>query len=473
MLALASTLINQNQFLLHKNPNLNLFTKRNPKSLSIRLSSRLKEPERSPNSEEREEELLRSSISFPVIKARKRVVLVRHGQSTWNEEGRIQGSSNFSVLTKKGEAQAKTSREMLANDAFNVCFASPLNRSKRTAEIIWGTRDDEMIFESGLREIDLYSFQGLLKNEGEKKFGAAFQQWKYDASNFNIDGHYPVKELWSRARNCWTKILAHEGKSILVVAHNAVNQSLVASAMGLGPEYFRLLLQSNCGVSVLDFIPRVEEGTPHICLNRLNQTPSSPIAALNSESRKSYKRIILVCDVSTENNIKVQEAGDCLGAESAPQNVEMKQMPNLQVEYMLSQLNKARNYNLVSINFFYQTKGATDYSQLQPGWLNGVDDEITTQLWTQSEKAWNSILDDLSDEPTSEKNVVVVGHPALHIALLVHCLNLKKELLGSFHLDGGSVSVIDFPNGPAGRGVIRCVNYTAHLGRWAIPVTIN
>ncbi|KAF6165859.1 hypothetical protein GIB67_012756 [Kingdonia uniflora] len=80
--------------------------------------------------------------------------------------------------------------------------------------------------------------------------------------------------------------------------------SLVASAMGLGPEYFRLLLQSNCGVSILDFIPRVEEGTPHICLNRLNQTPSSPITTLNSESRKSYKRIILVCDVSTGNNIK-------------------------------------------------------------------------------------------------------------------------------------------------------------------------
>ncbi|KAF6134184.1 hypothetical protein GIB67_013581 [Kingdonia uniflora] len=51
-------------------------------------------------------------------------------------------------------------------------------------------------------------------------------------------------------------------------------------------------------------------------------------------------------------------------------------------------------------------------------------------------------------------NVVVIGHPALHMALIVHYLNLKKEQLGSFHLDDGSVSVIDFPNWPAGRGVI-------------------
>lgn len=42
---------------------------------------------------------------------------------------------------------------------------------------------------------------------------------------------------------------------------------------GLGTEYFRILLQSNCGVSVLDFAPRVDggDGSPYICLNRLNQ----------------------------------------------------------------------------------------------------------------------------------------------------------------------------------------------------------
>lgn len=64
----------------------------------------------------------RGSAKFPAIKAAKRVVLVRHGQSTWNAEGRIQGSSDFAVLTKKGEAQAETSRQMLIDDSFDVCF---------------------------------------------------------------------------------------------------------------------------------------------------------------------------------------------------------------------------------------------------------------------------------------------------------------------------------------------------------------
>lgn len=56
------------------------------------------------------------------LREAKRVVLVRHGQSTWNEEGRIQGSSDFSILTSKGESQAETSRQMLLSDSFDVCF---------------------------------------------------------------------------------------------------------------------------------------------------------------------------------------------------------------------------------------------------------------------------------------------------------------------------------------------------------------
>ncbi|GKB68835.1 probable 2-carboxy-D-arabinitol-1-phosphatase [Tanacetum coccineum] len=67
------------------------------------------------------------TVSFPPLKVAKRVVLVRHGQSTWNAEGRIQGSSDFSILTNKGEAQAETSRQMLIDDSFDICFSSAVS----------------------------------------------------------------------------------------------------------------------------------------------------------------------------------------------------------------------------------------------------------------------------------------------------------------------------------------------------------
>ncbi|KAK9126483.1 hypothetical protein Scep_015329 [Stephania cephalantha] len=359
-----------------------------------------------------------------------------------------------------------------------------------------GRRGEEMVPELELREIDLYSFQGLLKHEGKERFGEAYRKWQIDAPNFNIDGHYPVRELWARARDCWNKILIHEGKSVLVVAHNAVNQALVATAIGLSTEYFRVLLQSNCGVSVLDFTPRLDDGSPHICLNRLNQTPSSPVAAGSSAGRKTSMRIILACHGSTQINTesdlpnlgngpmnmlgiiqsqktaellldlkldsivsspqiasvetamtisKVQEAADCLGADCVPRYVEMKQLQELEV------LGNA--------------------SQIQRGCLHHIDDRAAEKLWTQSEIAWNSLREELSSGSEPQKILAVVGHPAAHIALIGHCLNLTKEWLRSFHLDNGSISVIDLPDGPSGRGIIRCINYTAHLGRWSIPVT--
>ncbi|KZV42627.1 putative 2-carboxy-D-arabinitol-1-phosphatase [Dorcoceras hygrometricum] len=483
------------------------------KPLTIRSSSsvqEIKKPSVSSGSSDDRRELPSSwdSIALPPVQAAKRVVLVRHGQSTWNAEGRIQGSSDFSVLTNKGESQAETSRQMLLDDSFDVCFSSPLIRSKRTAEIIWGSRKEEIITVSDLREIDLYSFQGLLKNEGKVRYGAAYRQWQKDAPNFNIDDHYPVRELWARARGCWSKILTHKSRSILVVAHNAVNQALVATAIGLGTEYFRVLLQSNCGVSVLDFTPKPEGGSPHICLNRLNQTPSSPIAGGNSGGRKTSTRVILVChglplneaeegssfsgnspmnmlgiiqaqktaellldikvnsivssssiaSVETANSIcRVQEAAYCLGAaDCVPRYVEKKQIVDLDIGNILVQTKKT---------------DSTRFQSLDSGWLNGLDEEITTALWDQSGKAWKFLLNELQKGSDSENIVVAVGHPALHISIMGHCLNLTKEWLGSFHLDAGSISVVDFPDGATGRGVVRCINYTAHLGRWSIPIT--
>ncbi|KAL5204155.1 hypothetical protein ABZP36_009026 [Zizania latifolia] len=460
----------------------------------VRCSS-LRELERSPSP--------RPGARLPPLREAKRVVLVRHGQSTWNAEGRIQGSSDISVLTPKGESQAETSRLMLLSDSFDACFTSPLARSRRTAEIIWADRNEDLIPDSDLREIDLYSFQGLLKNEGKERYGVLYRQWQKNAANFSIDGHYPVQELWDRAQNCWERILAHEGKSVLVVAHNAVNQALVATSLGLGTEYFRILLQSNCGASVLDFTPRTG-GPPSVCLNRLNQTPNSPVASGSSGGRKTSKRIILVCQGATQDSAEisltglgyaplnmlgmiqsqktaellldqkvngilcspqvaavdtatticeVQEAADCLGADCVPRYVEMKKLLELEIDDA------------------FQTKQKSFGEIAQSSWLGSMEYKTLQGLWAQSKDAWQALLNELPDDTSTDTTLVIVAHPGVHLALICRCLDLTMEHMSSFHLDDGSISVIDFPDGPKGRGAVRCTNYTAHLGRWSIPIT--
>ncbi|CAI7774393.1 unnamed protein product [Closterium sp. NIES-53] len=547
-------------------------------------------------------------FDFPVIKEAKRVVLVRHGESTWNATGRIQGSSDFSVLTAKGESQAETSRQMLAADSFDVCFHSPLQRSARTAEVIWAARTAPMIPLHDLREIDLYSFQGLFKEEGKARFGENYRMWQKDAANFEIDGHYPVRELWARAAACWQEILRSEGRSVLVVAHNAVNQALVATATGLGPEYFRLLLQSNCGVSVLDFVPHykphahthtpdeavppykahdyshthsdagavpvdaaAEEGMegeeyllPYVCLNRLNQTPAPPVMTGGaSGGRKARARVILVCHGDTTSStqrrfpessseplsmlgvvqarktaellldvrvdtvfcsplprtvrtaeavVEVQEAAECLGADCVPRFVDVVNVEELrELDYgtwqgaMMAEVSAHERWE--------------DQIKSSPP-PNG---ESLPSLWDRAEKAWTVIRRHLAEveratsasagndvaaagpgTPPIERSetVIVVGHETVFQAMLASCLKLPHDALGSFRLDPGSITVVDFPDGVGepkdssesgnkgysaagaaaagqgiaagvvGQGVVRCINYTAHLGRWAVPVTL-
>ena len=59
-------------------------------------------------------------LPLPPIKEARRVALVRHGQSTWNAQGRVQGSSNISYLTKRGEAQAETTRQLVRHCDFGL-----------------------------------------------------------------------------------------------------------------------------------------------------------------------------------------------------------------------------------------------------------------------------------------------------------------------------------------------------------------
>ena len=83
----------------------------------------------------------------------------------------------------------------------------------------------------------------------------------------------------------------------------------------------------------------------------------------------------------------------------------------------------------------------------------------------------NDVAAPAGQDDVKSGTVIVVGHKVVLSALIVRSLGLPAQSLGSFLLDPGSVSVVDLPDGAAGTAVLRCANYTAHLGRWAVPVT--
>ncbi|KAF6164092.1 hypothetical protein GIB67_017676 [Kingdonia uniflora] len=126
-----------------------------------------------------------------------------------------------------------------------------------------------------------------------------------------------------------------------------------SATAGLGPEYFRLLLQSNCGVSILDFIPRVEEGTPHICLNHLNQSALALALAVGARNG-GYAR--LSSSAAAAGAAKASEAV----ANPAPASANRNSLPNTLDCYNVCvnswYLWMSSSFTLLRVNFIDSSK---------------------------------------------------------------------------------------------------------------------
>jgi len=442
----------------------------------------------------------------------RRVALVRHGESTWNAEGRVQGSSDESRLTKRGRGQARAAggalfRGGVAGGRFSALFRSPLRRAVETADIVQEEIGALPTTElADLREIDLYSFQGLLKSEGKEQHGEAWTAWQRDPAGFRIDGHFPVRELWTRAGDSWGDVLGSSAdkQNVLVVAHNAVNQALVGSALGLPPNYFRRLLQANGAVTVLDFPPDGSaSGRPTV--DRLNQPPSSPIggsaarewATTGGGGSGGKGRVILARHASTvlheRGILKGCLAGGGVSGEQGEEQLRRLsgEMADTRLGLILHSPSQRCRETAVAISSA-QTDGPgagvllreeEGLRTLHLGAWEGLpakevkgrqppgDSEPLEAFWERTARAWRGVLREAA--AGGGRDVLVVGDGAVFSAFVGHCLGLGLESLGMFRFSPGSISVLDFPDGPlGGPGVVRCTNSTAHLGPGADMVAL-
>ncbi|MFQ6666777.1 hypothetical protein Gotur_033018 [Gossypium turneri] len=197
--------------------------------------------------------ITRESLSSP-----KKVILVRHGLSTWNEEGRVQGSSNLSVLTEAGVKQAERCRHALAKMHFDKCFSSPISRAKTTAEVLWQGREEPLVFLDSLKEAHLFFLEGMKNVDAKVIYPKEYITWREDPANFYVNGVYPLRRLWATARDAWREILFTPGESFLVVTHKSIVRALICTALGLPPERFRSIDVNNGGISTFVFNKRGE-----------------------------------------------------------------------------------------------------------------------------------------------------------------------------------------------------------------------
>jgi phosphoserine phosphatase len=237
-----------------------------------------------------------------------RVILLRHGQSTFNALGLYQGSSDAAVLTEKGWDTARQNGRVLGHQAIAAVYSSPLQRTRQTAEAIVETLPNALpiLVDEVLREIDLPNWQGLSYNHVREQDSVAYRCWRDRPHEFQIqqeqeepDGSlvrrvqtttYPVLDLYERARQFWQKTLPqHPTDTILIVSHGGTIRALISTALGIPPSAFHQMQQSNCGMSVLEFQP---DGTAHLTALNVTHQIGESLPKLK-EGKKGLRLLLL------------------------------------------------------------------------------------------------------------------------------------------------------------------------------------
>ena len=160
-----------------------------------------------------------------------KIYIARHGETTWNVEGRIQGRSDPG-LSPKGHQQSLALLEELKNQSLSAIYTSNLQRSILTAQPIAHHFGLPIRQESDLDEIafgvlegrNLYQFDEVTKNEWER--------FKDDRFNYHIPGAENYTDVANRIKPFIDKTLRnHEGEEVLVVGHRVVNRLLIGMLM--------------------------------------------------------------------------------------------------------------------------------------------------------------------------------------------------------------------------------------------------
>ncbi len=201
-----------------------------------------------------------------------RVIFLRHGQSTYNEQKLYQGCCDESLLNQKGIIQAEQSGKFLSNIPLHAVYVSPLQRTQETAQHILKAihtttnYTPKLKLDQNLKEIDLPGWQGLPFKYVREHLAEDYRVWEENPHEFIMEKiassgstltrteTKPVLELYKKAEQFWqTTLPKHVGETILIVSHGGTIRALIGTALGIKPSQFHTLQQSNCGISILNF----------------------------------------------------------------------------------------------------------------------------------------------------------------------------------------------------------------------------
>ena len=430
-----------------------------------------------------------------------RVIIVRHGQSSYNAQRMIQGRCDESTITEKGEQQAQLLGETLQNVQLSAFYCSPLERAHKTAQIIQekNKHQPELIVAEKLREINLPQWEKKKKEDVLKEFTEQYHTWKTKPHQLKMTSEgkefYPVLDLYEQAKEFWQEVITkHKDGTILITAHNGINRCLILTALGMDASRYHTLQQSNCCINVLNFTG--DFGEP-VQLESLNQTShlGMPIPDLRPEQKQGL-RLLLVRHGETEWN----RMSRFQGIKDIPLNDNGRQQAQKAAEFLKditidfavsSHLSRPKETGEIILQYHSGVEIETekDLEEISHGlWEGKLEAEIEAaypgllaewkakpetvqmpegenlqQVWDRAIKCWLKVVEQ-NLQHGELKTGLVTAHDAINKVIICYLLGLETANFWNIKQGNGAVTVIDYPNGLEGLPILQAINITSHLG---------
>jgi broad specificity phosphatase PhoE len=174
-----------------------------------------------------------------------RLVLLRHGATDWNRDGRYQGQAD-PPLNAEGWEQARRVAERLDSHRFEAIYSSDLQRAEATARMISSRNGTLLSIDSRLREIHLGEWEGMLASDIQRQYPEAWAAREGDPVGFRVPGGETVCEVAARMSAAVDDIAArHPQGLVLLVSHGLALATLVCQARGLPLHQAREVIPDN------------------------------------------------------------------------------------------------------------------------------------------------------------------------------------------------------------------------------------
>ncbi len=190
-----------------------------------------------------------------------KLYLIRHGQTLWNQEGKIQGKTDI-PLNEEGKKQAELLAKAMEQREVGAVYSSPLKRAFETASCVAGRKGLPVIPLEGLREVDFGLWEGMTWRDIEETYYEDFVLWDKNPAEHTPTGGERREDCTARCEKAMEQVLAEtpKGKDAAIVAHGGI---LVFAALWLTRQSQEKneIIVKNASITTIEYDRETGKGT--------------------------------------------------------------------------------------------------------------------------------------------------------------------------------------------------------------------